>query len=116
MHTSTVGDISFIMTVPKFDTALRQMLSKNGSPVVWSADGLKIRVVSQFEPCMFMTCTVSRKYSTFVRQLNNHGFRSNGLNVWSHEEFARDRPDRDHLIVPLRRRVRFAESANSNVC
>lgn len=103
------------MSVPKFIKALRQMLLSENSPVRWSPDGLRIRVIDRFEPCMHMTCTVSRKYSTFVRQLNNHGFKSFGLKVWSHRLFTRSTPHMDRLIVPIRRRVRFANSADANV-
>lgn len=103
------------MTAPTFVKALRQMLLDAESPVEWSPDGLRVRVKKPFEPCVHMTGTTSRKYSTFVRQLNNHGFRSVVQNVWCHEHFSRDKPNNDHLIVPVRRRVRFSNVANSNV-
>ncbi len=104
------------MSVPSFIQALRYMLSNPESPVEWDGHGQHVRVTERFEPCVHMTCTVSRKYGTFMRQLNNHGFRSRETNVWSHPLFAQNTPHRDHLITPVRRRERAgACTADANV-
>lgn len=103
------------MSVPKFILSLRTMMSNPQSPVEWSDNGRNIRVKFQFEPCMHMTSTVSRKYGTFMRQLNNHGFRSRETNVWSHPLFAEHTPHKDHLITPVRRRKDGAQGADTNV-